>query len=163
MLQVRPLAAALRGFGSLAMYEVVNEPEGVLDTTILDGGTPCTSIAVPATECPGQPSQPGWNTQDPQGNCRFSMLELQRFVNRIAAGLRGTDPYHLVTMGSWSHCVSSWGPGGADNLWRDECLVDAGGDSDIAGHSLQAPAEIWLVRLLYVLDVHSMERAAEHQ
>ena len=126
---IEPLAAALRGYRSLAMYEVINEPEGVLDTSLPDGGTPCTNFRSPALVCPGQQSQPGFSTNDPQATCRFSMSQLQAFVNRIAAGLKYADPYHLVTMGSWSHCVSSAGPGGAVNLWSAQCLVEAGGEA----------------------------------
>jgi len=125
---IEPLAAALRGYQSLAMYEVINEPEGVLNTAMPDGGTACTNFRDPALTCPGQPSQPGFSINDPDASCRFSIAQLQTFVNRVSAGLKYADPYHLVTMGSWSHCVSSSGPGGAVNLWSAQCLVEAGGE-----------------------------------
>ena len=119
---VVPLATAVRGYSSLAMWEVINEPEGLLDTSQLTGGTACTNIAT-ALSCPTAVSQPGWN-----GQCRFSMQQLQAFVNRVAAALRRASPQHLVTMGSWSHCVSTLAPG-AVNLWSDACLVAAGGEA----------------------------------
>ena len=119
---VVPLATAVRGYSSLAMWEVVNEPEGLLDTSQLTGGTECTDVST-ALSCPTSVSQPGWN-----GACRFGIQQLQRLVNRVAAALRRASPHHLVTMGSWSHCVSTLAPG-AVNLWSDACLVAAGGEA----------------------------------
>ena len=49
---IRPLAAALRGYQSLAMYEVINEPEGVLDTSMPDGSAILTASATLSASIP---------------------------------------------------------------------------------------------------------------
>ena len=120
---IRALAAALRGYESLAMWEVVNEPEGVLDKNV-DSTSDCTDIHAAAVRCPGDANPSGWNN-----DCRVSVLQLQRFVNRVAAALKAADPNHLVTVGSWSFCMSSALRGGtrAMNVWSSTCLLDAGG------------------------------------
>ena len=50
-----------------------------------------------------------------------------------------------------------------NRVWQAARLVEALGDSDMDGHCLHAPASIWSVRLLYVLGVHGISLAAEHQ
>ena len=122
---VGPLAAALKGYESLAMWEVANELGGILDTTQAAGHTFCTDIAAAAVRCPGVVNAGSWNEA-----CRLPVQQLQRFVNVIAATIKQADPNHLVTLGAWSFCVSSeihYGPTRTKNLWADECLRQAGG------------------------------------
>ena len=134
---IRPLGQALRGYDSLAMWEIINEPEGLIDLGALSGdGTKCTD-ATSVQQCARGPNTNhaadgvGWN-----GECRFGLKALQRFANKVAGELRRADEgKHLLTLGSWSYCASaSSGPHeyGAKDLWSTACLVAAGGDPD--GH-----------------------------
>ena len=131
---IRPLAQALRGYESLAMYEVVNEPEGLLDVNAavepgsLDTCTDTSGLAA----CCGSSDGPGWNVR-----CHFPITTLQRFVNVVAAELHAADSNHLVTLGSWSHCSSDASRG--VDLFADKCLIAAGG----------APAGVLDVRQLH--------------
>lgn len=117
---IRPLAAKLQVYNSLAMWEVVNEPEAMLDINNLD-----TALKVPASVCPGEHDQAGWIT-----SCKLSLEQLQRFVNRVAAGLRAEDSKHLITVGAWHFCTSTNGVRGSINIFSDEKLREAGGMAD---------------------------------
>jgi mannan endo-1,4-beta-mannosidase len=124
-----PLARALAGHPALAMWEVVNEPEGVLDLSIPPAADVPSAAAVchdtaSVIACAGA-DQPGWNTHK-GGTCLFSLEQLQRFVNVQAAALKSADPTHLVTLGSWSPCSVSTLYGGAP-VFSAECLRRAGG------------------------------------
>ena len=122
---VGPLAAALKGYESLAMWEVANELGGILDTTQTAGHTYCTDVTAAAVRCPGSANAGGWNEA-----CRLPIQQLQRFVNVLAAAIKQADRHHLVTLGAWSFCVSSeirYGTTRTKNLWADECLRQAGG------------------------------------
>ena len=126
---VRPLAMALQGYEHLAMWEVINEPEGILDTSqskATIGLDACSAIHYPAVICPHAQDYSGWNK-----GCRFDINTLQRFINRIAGALHRWDPNHLVTVGSWHFCAqSSVATYGSQNLFSAECLRRAGGDHD---------------------------------
>ena len=68
------------------MWEVVNEPEGVLNLTApsppasaaSDAPSHCTDVAS-VVACAGL-DQPGWNVRK-GGECLFSLEQLQRFIN----------------------------------------------------------------------------------
>ena len=126
---VRPLAMALQGYEHLAMWEVINEPEGILDTSQSKaslGLDVCSAIHYPAVICPHADDYSGWSK-----GCRFDINTLQQFVNRIAGALHRWDPNHLVTVGSWHFCAqSSVAAYGSQNLFSAECLRRAGGDRD---------------------------------
>lgn len=69
----------------------------------------------------GMTSEFGWSTE------RVSMVDVQRFVNRIAGAIHAYDASLKVTNGSWSFKVLT----DADayrNYYRDDRLVAAGGD-----------------------------------
>lgn len=76
--------------------------------------------------------------------CRFSVRQLQRFVNRVAGELRRASAGNqLLTVGSWSYCASAAaGPAhlSARNLWDAHCLVAAGNDRDGVLDVVQAHA-----------------------
>ena len=132
---ITPLAHALRGYESLALWEVINEPEGLVDLARAHGdGTPCSDAravqqcaSAGATDDAPAVDGLGWNPE-----CRFGLGAVQRFVNRVAGALRRADGgTHPLTVGAWSLCASaSDSATGATNLWRNECLVAAGGDAD---------------------------------
>ena len=142
---ITPLAHALRGYESLALWEVINEPEGLIDLARIAGdGSACTD-ARPVQQCArGGVSDDapaadgvGWNPE-----CRFELGAVQRFVNRVAGALRRADGgVHPLTLGAWSLCAAATDSAtGAVNLWRDDCLVAAGGDADGFIDVLQAHA-----------------------
>ena len=132
---IKPLATALSGYGSLAMYEVINEPEGLIDPkqppTHHGGGTldpSCSDVHGPLMSCPSRQMGPGheagWNKA-----CSFSLSRVQLVINRLAAALHRMDSNHLVTIGTTSFCAMSEGRGfGSRNLFDAACLRDAGGD-----------------------------------
>ena len=115
---IRPLASALREYNSLAMWEVVNEPEAILDMSLIVG----TPLEAPTMVCPGHYDRPGWSK-----GCQLPLQTLLRFVNHVAATLHTEDPQHLVTLGAWHFCTSSNGPDGSVNLYSNERLREAGG------------------------------------
>ena len=147
---IAPLASALRGYESLAMWEVINEPEGLIDKHRSEGGTPCTD-ATAVQQCARADADAaghspvdgiGWNAE-----CRFDLRTVQRFVNRVAGTLRRADaPFRPLTVGAWSYCSSASGgaedrhPSGSIDLWRADCLREAGGDADGVLDVLQAHA-----------------------
>ena len=150
---VTPLAAALKGYASLAMWEVANEPEGLLDVSTISGETTTCADIDAAIACPGAASPAGWNVGvqkaggniDDQTGCTYSLHALQTFINHVAGALRAADPNHLITTGSWSHCVQTniWG---ARNLYDPACLTE----SSHAQHTQADPLGV-----LDVYQVHS--------
>ena len=135
---IRELASAVRDHPSLAMWELANEPEGVLERSAapakntaaaraggagLDDGCEASGIA----RCTTAADYHGWNER-----CRVPARVLQRWANRLAAELRRSDPNHLITLGSWGHCAVDRGVGaagrGAADIFSSECLVRAGGE-----------------------------------
>ena len=161
-----PLAAALSDHSRLALWEVISEPEGLLDIHHAlheRSGGGCTDAWGAVTYCNGIGHPAGWNayladdpfyadasdrrhshvdpyvgvtgddgtTPSDDDGCVFPVRTLQAFVNRAAAALHAASPRHLVSVGAWTHCTSTSGPPAshAQNLWRDECLVAAGGEA----------------------------------
>ncbi|KAL3906302.1 MAG: hypothetical protein SGPRY_010600 [Prymnesium sp.] len=115
---IHPLALALRSYNSLAMWEVINEPEGMLDLNQIKSA----AVRAAASECAGDYDRAGWNKA-----CQLSPSQLLRFINRVAAALREADGRHLITVGAWHACTSSNGPVGSLNLFSSARLREAGG------------------------------------
>ena len=91
------------------MYELINEPEGMLNRNAPD--------VVPLDTCAGSKDGPGWVDE-----CRIPLRVLRRWVNLVAATLRTVDPNHVTTVGSWSYCAS--------DLFGNAALREAGGRSN---------------------------------
>ena len=117
------------------MWEVINEPEGIVDKDRSDAsGGRCTDVRSVHACARGAHAADGlgWN-----GECKFHVRTVQRFVNRVTAALRAPDAAtgtrQLVTLGSWSYCGSATAApaeSGARDLWADSCLIAAGGEAD---------------------------------
>jgi len=69
----------------------------------------------------GMSSQFGWTPS------RVNMSDIQNFINRTAGAIKRTAPDALVTNGSWNIRASS-DRGSWTNYYRDDRLIDAGGD-----------------------------------
>ena len=127
---VRPLAAALRGFRSLAAVEIVNEPEGLIDlwaSSAAAGADAECGRADGVSACAGRHDGPGWNRNT------FPLVTVQRFVNRVAGAIKAVDGALPTTLGSWSACAAWAGAEaashGARHLFSNACLVAAGGEA----------------------------------
>ena len=105
---IRPLARALKGYTSLAMWEVINEGEGLIDTLSASaGGGSCTDVAS-VHRCALGHRESGWDGFGWNGECRFDVRSVQRVVNRVAGELRRySQGAQLLTVGSWSFCGSA--------------------------------------------------------
>lgn len=136
------------------MYDIINEPEGLIDVhwrhPAADGASgACTDVRAVRECARGDADAAGREAVDDIGwnaECRFDVATIQRVVNRVAGALRRADGAggHLLTLGSWSYCATAHTPlardeggreggGGGEvaarsDLWRSECLVAAGGD-----------------------------------
>ncbi len=71
----------------------------------------------------GMTTQYGWTPH------RVNMTDVQWFINRTAGAIRRTDPNTFVTNGSWNIRASS-DIGTFYNWYKDERLIDTGGDED---------------------------------
>lgn len=96
-----PMVDALKGHPAINSWEIFNEPEGM------------------ASEI----SHANWAHES------TNMIHIQTFINRTAGAIKRTDPDALVTNGSWNFQVLS-DIGSFHNYYRDDRLIDAGGDED---------------------------------
>lgn len=98
-----PLVHAVKDYDSLLSIEVFNEPEGMMDEW---GWTSCKSNS---TDC-----------------SRITILQGQKFANRVASSIHDISADIKVTVGSWSFIGSSH-VNGHTNIWSDRALIAAGG------------------------------------
>lgn len=71
----------------------------------------------------GMSEEHGWD-----GFKKVSMNTIQKFVNRTAGAIHRTDSTAKVTNGAWSF-IASTDINGNTNYYRDDRLIEAGGDS----------------------------------
>lgn len=109
-----PMVSALSGKVALGAWEIMNEPEGLVAAGVSDAN-PCFDTTVLAG------SGAGW------AGSYVPMELLQRFINRQTAAIKRVDPKVLVTLGSWSERAQT-DEFGWRNYYKDNCLIDGGGD-----------------------------------
>ncbi|XP_052788311.1 mannan endo-1,4-beta-mannosidase-like [Mya arenaria] len=105
-----PLVQALGSEVSLAVWEVMNEPEGCMAVGIEDKKEPCydtTSLHI-------------WDFADWTG-LSIPLSSILPFIARHAATIHRHDPKALVTVGSWTY-KSVTPELGRRNLYSDACL-----------------------------------------
>lgn len=110
-----PMVKGLAGEPALVGWEIMNEPEGILDVTAKGSG--CTD----ASRLNG--SGAGWSGHT------LTMEQVQKIVNWSASAIHDNDPDALVTVGSWSE-RSQTNSFGYKNYYSDECLKATGGKAN---------------------------------
>lgn len=95
-----PLVSAIGYHPAIATWEIFNEPEGML---VNGGWTDFASIA------------------------NFGMLDLQKFINRVAGAIKSINPNLLVSNGAQTFKYSA-NVGVFENNYSDSALIEAGGD-----------------------------------
>lgn len=121
-----PVAKALSGHPALGSYEVLNEPESMIQAG-QSSSNPCEDTSQLAG------TGAGWL------HCDVPMGTMLAFIARTAATIHAADASALVTVGSWSeHALAPrW-------LYTDECLTQAaGGDKTAALDFAQVHTYAW--------------------
>ncbi|XP_052769396.1 mannan endo-1,4-beta-mannosidase-like [Mya arenaria] len=108
-----PMVNALKGEPALGGWDIMNEPEGELRPGV-QSNNPCQDTSHLAG------SGAGW-----EGHL-YTAQQLQRFINWQAHAIRIHDPGAMVTVGTWNP-KSNTDRFGFKNLYKDSCLVEAGG------------------------------------
>ncbi|XP_022333894.2 mannan endo-1,4-beta-mannosidase-like [Crassostrea virginica] len=110
---LKPMVQALKDMPALGGWDLMNEPEGELKPD-LSSSDPCFDTRHLHN------SGAGWAGR------LYTPQELLRFFNWQAAAIKQVDPQALVTVGAWSGRVNT-DNFGFHNLYKDTCLVKAGG------------------------------------
>ncbi|MFC2137694.1 discoidin domain-containing protein [Bacteroidota bacterium] len=100
-----PMVDSLKGHPAIMCWEIFNEPEGMVDDVTWGGWTPVKTSFDP---------------------------HIQRFINLTAGAIHRTDPNALVSSGCWGFRALTdvqTTSTANKNLYRDDRLIAAGGDS----------------------------------
>ncbi|XP_062593358.1 mannan endo-1,4-beta-mannosidase-like [Saccostrea cucullata] len=110
---LKPMVQALKDMPALGGWDLMNEPEGELKPD-LTSSEPCFDTRHLHN------SGAGWAGK------LYTPQELLRFFNWQAAAIKEVDPHALVTVGAWNGKVNT-DNFGFHNMYKDSCLVKAGG------------------------------------
>ncbi|XP_046582031.1 mannan endo-1,4-beta-mannosidase-like [Haliotis rubra] len=108
-----PWVKAVKDEPSMGGWDIINEMEGEIKPNLANA-EPCFDTKFLLN------SGAGWAGQ------KYTAEEFLKFINWQVDAIRQVDPQALVTAGSWEarDNVDKWG---GFNLYKDECLVKAGG------------------------------------
>ncbi|KAL3874774.1 hypothetical protein ACJMK2_037744 [Sinanodonta woodiana] len=108
-----PMVIALKDEPGLGGWDIINEPEGEMISGEMNTD-PCFDSRFL------QNSGAGWAGR------MYTIQEYLRFINWQVDAIRRTDPQAQVTAGSWSP-ISVTDNFGHRNIYKDQCLINAGG------------------------------------
>ncbi|XP_050405040.1 mannan endo-1,4-beta-mannosidase [Patella vulgata] len=105
-----PLVKAVKGDPTIGGWDLMNEPEGLVNTAYRNA-EPCFSSLSDGG---------GWAAK------MFTYREFLKFFNWMAAAIKSVDSGALVTVGANNAYVAT-DEFGRTNFYKDECLIKAGG------------------------------------
>ncbi|KAK7466634.1 hypothetical protein BaRGS_00037291, partial [Batillaria attramentaria] len=108
-----PWVRAVKDHPALGGWDIINEMEGVIITGEKENN-PCFDTRFLEGSTAGFAEE------------LYHARQLQRFINWQVDAIRRVDPSALVTAGSWRQ-LSQTDQLGGRNLYKDQCLVKAGG------------------------------------
>ncbi|XP_059147582.1 mannan endo-1,4-beta-mannosidase-like [Physella acuta] len=107
-----PLATAVKGHPALGAWDIMNEPEGMINPDVGNSERCFDATAM-------KNSGAGWAGR------KYGFQDIIRFINWQAAAIKNVDSGFLVTVGSWNPKSNTDRMGFVDH-YSDDCLVKGG-------------------------------------